>query len=210
MPSPLKNPAVTYMLIMLITVPLVSPCFWALVRCLLDVSPRLKSRSANASFLTVQLLQCFLPHDEAQPPFHLLRSQFSVHFAPVLMTLCYSLRVGGHSICFIFTSAAMAARLTSEPEYWTKGIFTSPQFILYTTQGLVKQYTGKVTNVHLAIFRRRSQSVARPGGLCNSALTASPLQTVPLFSWTFHLSSNLQVSPHEQNVQGTNLPGRDG
>lgn len=193
MPSPLKNPAVTYMLIMLITVPLVSPCFWALVRCFLEVSETLKSRSANASVVTVWLLQCFLLRDEFQPALHFFYSQCPIHFG-VLMTLCYSrgpfhlLHI--HWCCHEWPHLQRAYILDN----WN---FHFPSIhSLHCSEGLVKWYIWKVTTMHLAAFRWRSQSVTRPGGLC-----ASPLQAIPLFSLTFHLSSNLQVSPHEPNVQ---------
>lgn len=58
-----------------IAVPLVSPCFRALVGCLLDVSKSLETkRATNASALTMQLLQRLMPHGEAQPLSHLLHS----------------------------------------------------------------------------------------------------------------------------------------
>lgn len=129
MPSPLKNPAVTYMLITLITAPLVSPCFWALVRCLLEVSESLKSRSANASVVTMRLssVSCLVMR-LSHPP-----TAFTLSFQYILECSWLCITAGGHSVCSIFTGATMPW-LPASPASLHTGMFTSPQFILYNTQ----------------------------------------------------------------------------
>lgn len=107
MPSSLKNPAVTHMLITLITAPLVSPCFLALVRCVLDISKSLKNQKCKC-----QRSYCAaapLATRQGPAPFH---SQFPVH-SGLQMTL-YSNPTPGPFHSFVVRGAAI-----TEPAHWT-------------------------------------------------------------------------------------------
>lgn len=146
--SSLKNPAVTYLLIMLIQVPLVSPGFWALVGWFLDVSKSLKTKSANVRVLTRQPLQSLWPHSEPQLLSHLLQSQFLVHFV-VLMILYSSSTPGPFSSLRVWRCCSLSlhhhcACALDNRKFDFPSIHSLPN-----SEGLVRQCVSKVTNLHM-------------------------------------------------------------
>lgn len=141
----LKNPAVTYLLIMLLVMPLVSPCFWVLVGCLLDVSKSIKTTKEQMQCSSHAAAPVFpVTWGTATPSFPLsvsmyfgvLMISYSSH-TPRLVPSLHICRFCHHGL------HCQWACVRDNRKFHFLSIHS-----LHHSEGLVKQHIWKVANVH--------------------------------------------------------------